>query len=82
MYYTLFKIAFIMIIISFIYYIKANNLKIDFKSFFRKGFRKVDNDFGLYCYTGKQRERKDLHMYKFSYQLHSQQPRRCYFNKH
>lgn len=51
MYYTLFKIAFIMIIISLIYYIKANNLKIDFKSFFRKGFKKIDNDFGLYCYT-------------------------------
>lgn len=30
------------------------NLKIDFKSFFRKGFKKLDNDFGLYCYTGKQ----------------------------
>lgn len=31
-----------------------NGVSIDFKSFFRRGFKKIDNDFGLYCYTGKQ----------------------------
>ena len=29
-------------------------MTIDFKSFVKKGFCKNDNDFGLYCYTGKQ----------------------------
>lgn len=36
------------------YYIKKIHLNIDFKSFFRKGFKKIDSAYGLYCYTGKQ----------------------------
>lgn len=35
-------------------YIFTNKIHVDWKSFFKRGFSKVDNDFGLFCYTGKQ----------------------------
>ena len=35
-------------------YIAKNKINIDFKSFFKKGFKKLDNKFGLFLYTGKQ----------------------------
>lgn len=38
----------------FFAYIINNHIHVDFKSFFRKGFKKLDNKFGLFCYTGKQ----------------------------
>ena len=44
----------IVLVFTLIYYIFSNHLTIDFKSLFYKGFAKTDNDFGLYCYTGKQ----------------------------
>ena len=44
----------VMLVGSLIYYVIANHMTIDFKSFIKKGFIKNDNDFGLYCYTGKQ----------------------------
>lgn len=44
----------ICIISIFLLYIAKNKIHIDFKSFFRKGFKKLDNKFGLFCYTGKQ----------------------------
>ena len=47
----------VFLLFYFLYLIKSNNLNIDFKSFIKKGFPKNDNDFGLYCYTGKQRKR-------------------------
>lgn len=46
---------FLLIIIIFIfYYIISNHVHVDLKSFLRKGFKKTDSLFGLYCYTGKQ----------------------------
>lgn len=42
-------------VIFFIFlYIKNNHLHIDFKSFFKKGFKKKDESFGVYVYTGFQ----------------------------
>lgn len=29
-------------------------LHIDWRSFLKRGFAKVDNDYGIVCYTGKQ----------------------------
>lgn len=40
-----------------IFFIKANKIHINWRTFFRKGFKKLDNAFGLYCYVGKQRKR-------------------------
>lgn len=44
----------ILLLIFCIFAIKTNKIHIDFKSFFKKGFKKKDNKFGLFCYTGKQ----------------------------
>lgn len=38
-------------IISFFW---GKHLHIDIKSFFKEGFKKIDNAFGIYCYSGKQ----------------------------
>ena len=47
-------VFFIIIVVLFVAICIHNGVSIDFKSFFRRGFKKIDNDFGLYCYTGKQ----------------------------
>lgn len=44
----------LLLILYIVYLIKSNNISVDFKSFFKKGFKKLDNQFGLFCYTGKQ----------------------------
>lgn len=53
----MFGLIFIFIVCYILFYIFYNKIHIDFKSFFRKGFKKLDNTFGLYCYVGKQRKR-------------------------
>lgn len=51
----------IIFIIIFIYVIlKLLKVKINIKSFFRKGFKKIDNDFGVVCVSAKQGEGKTL----------------------
>lgn len=49
-------IAIICIILFIPFYIWSNKIHIDYKSFFRKGFKKIDSPFGVYAYTGKQRK--------------------------
>ena len=44
----------LLFVLYIIYFINSNNISVDFKSFFKKGFKKLDNQFGLFCYTGKQ----------------------------
>lgn len=44
----------ILIVIIFGYLIIAKKIRIDFESLFKKGFKRLHNDFGLFCYTGKQ----------------------------
>ena len=41
----LFSVVFL--ILYFIFIIKSNNMYIDIKSFFYKGFKKIDNEFRL-----------------------------------
>lgn len=45
------KLLVIIVIITLFYYCFTQHLHINFKSFFKKGFKKYDNDFGLYCFT-------------------------------
>lgn len=40
-----------MVILSITYYLVSNHIKLDIKSLFLKGFKKQDNDYGLYAYT-------------------------------
>ena len=56
----------IIILIIILLYIKISyKLSIDSKSFFRKGFRKIDNQFGLFAYCGKQGHGKTYSAIKF-----------------
>lgn len=49
-------VVFLFIIIISIYYLKfVVKLSIDWKTLYRKGFKKIDNAFGLFAYCGKQR---------------------------
>lgn len=49
----MFQVIILLIIFGFIY-IYVNKLHIDFGSFFKKGFKRLDNVFGVFCYCGKQ----------------------------
>ena len=49
------KIIIIFLIALTFYYCKfIMHLSIDWKSLYRKGFKKIDNAFGVFCYCGKQ----------------------------
>lgn len=52
------KFIFLFIIIYFFIFCFNNKLHISWKTFFKKGFPKIDDLFGLYVYTGKQGEGK------------------------
>lgn len=45
----------LILIVFFLYIIVVKKVKIDIKSFFKKGFKKIDNAFGVYCFTRKAR---------------------------
>lgn len=54
------------VLLAFIlYYIITNHIHVDWKSFFKKGFQKNDNFFGVYCYSGKQGTGKTYSAIKF-----------------
>lgn len=55
----------ILVLILFILWFSTQKIHIDWKSFFRKGFQKVDNEFGLFCYCGKQGKGKTYSAIKF-----------------
>jgi len=57
-------IIFFIIILLFIY-LFFDKIRVDAKTFLKKGFRKVDNAFGLFCYTGKQGKGKTYSAIKF-----------------
>lgn len=59
------KYIIIIILALLIFKIYQEKIHIDFKSFFRKGFKKIDNSFGLFCYTGKQGKGKTYSAIKF-----------------
>lgn len=57
---------FLLILIIFLFYLKFRlKLSIDWKSLYRKGFQKIDNQFGLFCYCGKQGHGKTYSAVKF-----------------
>ena len=41
-------------IIALIFFIIKNHIHIRFKTFIKKGFKKIDNAFGVHCFCGKQ----------------------------
>lgn len=55
----------ILFFILLIFIVYQKKIHIDFKSFFKKGFKKKDNKFGLFCYTGKQGKGKTYSAIKF-----------------
>lgn len=54
-------------IILFIFYkfFFVMKIHVDLKSLFKRGFKKYDNDFGLFCYCGKQGKGKTYSAIKF-----------------
>ena len=58
-------ILFIVLIVYFLFLFFNAKIHIDFRTFFKKGFKKIDNAFGLYCYTGKQGKGKTYSAIKF-----------------
>lgn len=67
---TLIIIAIIMIIISIAYYLISNHITLDFKSLFKKGFKKIDNDFRvILLYSVNSGKRKNFYMYKVSHSI-------------
>ena len=56
----LFIIVLLLIKIFFI-----EKVHVDFRTFLKKGFEKLDDKFGLYCYTGKQGKGKTYSAIKF-----------------
>lgn len=56
---------FFLIFVIFLFWSRSVHLTIDFKSFFKKGFKKVDNAYGLFVYTGKQGYGKTYSAIKF-----------------
>lgn len=61
----MFKYVFIFLIVFCVFFVMKNKIHIDWKSFFKKGFKKKDNKFGLFCYTGKQGKGKTYSAIKF-----------------
>ena len=59
------KIFLIFGIIYLLYLKFTLKLSIDFKSLYRKGFKKIDNQFGLFAYCGKQGKGKTYSAVKF-----------------
>lgn len=60
------KYLIIIFILILIFYLKFNlRLSVDLKTFLRKGFKKIDNQFGLFCYCGKQGHGKTYSAVKF-----------------
>lgn len=47
-------IIILLIILIIVLKLREKKLNIDWKSFTKKGFKKLDSEFGLYLYTGKQ----------------------------
>ena len=58
-------IIFIFLFIFLLFWWSQQKIHVDLKSFFRKGFKKYDNDFGLFCYCGKQGKGKTYSAIKF-----------------
>ena len=60
----MFWIFIFFLFLVFIYFFK-NKIRIKFKTFFKKGFRVVRGNFGVYCYCGKQGKGKTYSCVEF-----------------
>lgn len=61
-------LGFVFLIIFILLFVKIfiiEKIHVDFRTFFKKGFEKLDDKFGLYCYTGKQGKGKTYSAIKF-----------------
>lgn len=58
----------LLLVILILYLVVVKKLHIDIKSFFKKGFKKIDNAFGVYCFTRKATE-KARHFLQFVFLL-------------
>lgn len=54
------NILLIALLICIIWLFLKSNLQIKFHTFFKKGFKKEDNLFGIVCYCAKQGKRKNI----------------------
>ena len=61
----IFLVIFVFAIFYAIFYVISNKIHIQWNTFFRHGFKKIDNAFGLYCYVGKQGKGKTYSAIKF-----------------
>lgn len=61
----MYNLIFVFLLFIIIFAIVKSKIHVDLKSFFKKGFKKTDNAFGLYCYTGKQGKGKTYSAVKF-----------------
>lgn len=60
------KIVLLFLFAITFYYLKfVMHLSIDWKTLYRKGFKKIDNAFGVFCYCGKQGHGKTYSAVKF-----------------
>lgn len=55
----------VILLLIILYFVFINKLRIDFKSFFKKGFKRNSDNFGLFCYTGKQGKGKTFSAIQF-----------------
>ena len=58
-------ILFFIIIIAIVIYLVKNKVHINFKSFFRKGFKLIKDKYGCYCWCGKQGDGKTYSVVQF-----------------
>lgn len=58
-------LLFLFVFVIIVYKLLSMKLHIDFKTFIRRGFKKKDNKFGLFCYIGKQGKGKTYSCIKF-----------------
>ena len=72
---NLFGMLFIILIIALIY--NFRNVRIKFKTFFKKGFKPNRGKFGVYCYCGKQGSGKTYSVVEF---LRNNRDKKIYAN--
>lgn len=61
----MFKLILVIILIVLIMFLIKNKVIIKIETFFKKGFKKYNDDFGIYCYWNKQGSSKTLNCVKF-----------------
>lgn len=66
------KFLFIGVIIIFVFILIKANVHIKWSTFFKKGFKKLDNMFGIVCYCAKQRK-TEKHTKRLDFAKNSQE---------